>query len=55
MAILHEMHCASMVQNPSEQGRYTYLAEKKAQGLKPRFLLALCGTAEEAAEKLAIG
>jgi hypothetical protein len=28
------MHCASMVKTPSKQDWYTYLGEKKAQGLK---------------------
>jgi hypothetical protein len=27
--MLHEMHYASMVQNPSKQGWCTYLAERK--------------------------
>jgi hypothetical protein len=32
-----------MVENPVRACLYTYLAEKRAQGLKPRFLLACNG------------
>jgi hypothetical protein len=37
--ILHEMHRAYVVQNPIKQDWYTYLTEKKAQGLKAQIFV----------------